>query len=463
MFLLNEKLFTYEEFESLIDSSYDGIHITDEKGVTNFYNKACEEIEGIAREDIIGKNVQHFVDNGVYPESITLAAISKRERVNMFQNINNKLVMASATPFYEEGRMKGIIVNSRDITSLNNLKDELEHAKYISNNYHMELEQVKYRGLDSDLIARDPAMEKVVKLVMRVAPVKSSVLIQGESGVGKGMVAHLIHKYSPVKDKPFMKLDCGAITEPLLEAELFGHENESAPGTVEVRKKGLMELADKGTLFLAEIDELSLSLQSKLLAVLQEGEITRAGNTEKVPVDVRIVAATTKDLEKMVKEKRFREELYYRLTVIPINIPPLRARKDDIYPLVMKNLKKVNEKYALDTRMDSKAMDILITYHWPGNVRELENIVERLVVTAAEPVIKYEHIPFDIKNTQVESLSFMNMDDSYSLSEIMAHFEKQVLLNAMEGDSDISSIAKALKVDPTTIRRKFHKYGIKLK
>lgn len=460
---MKEKLFTYEEFKSLIDSSYDGIHITDDEGVTHFYNKACEEIEGIAREDIIGKNVQHFVDTGVYPESITLAAIAKKERVNMFQNINNKLVMASATPFYEGNRMKGIIVNSRDVTSLNNLKEELEHAKNISNNYHMELEQMKYREIDSDLIARDPEMEKVIKLVIRVAPVKSSILIQGESGVGKGVIAHLIHKYSPVKDQPFIKLDCGAITESLLEEELFGHETEAVPGTIESKKKSLMELADGGTLFLAEVDELSLSLQSKLLAVLQEGYFTRVGGKEKVSVDLRIVAATTKDLENMVSEKRFREELYYRLAVIPINIPPLRARKDDIYPLIMRNLKKVNEKYTLDTRMDPKAMDILTTYHWPGNVRELENIVERLVVTSTEAVIEYEHIPFEIKNTQVESLSFMNMDDSYSLNEIMARFEKQVLLNAMEADSDVSSMAKALKVNPTTIRRKFHKHGIKFK
>lgn len=460
---MEEKLFTDEEFRSLIDSSYDGIHVTDNKGVTLFYNKACEEIEGIAREDIIGKNVQHFVNIGIYPESITLAAIAKKERVNMFQNINNKLVMASATPFYDESGMKGIIVNSRDVTSLNNLKDELERAKNISNNYHMELEQMKYREIDSDFIARDLTMEKVIKLVIRVAPVKSPVLIQGESGVGKGVVAHLIHKYSPVKDEPFIKLDCGAMTEPLLEGELFGHENEAANVGFESKKKGLMELADGGTLFLAEVDELSLSLQSKLFAVLQEGVFTRIGGKEKVSVNLKIIAATTKDLENMVKEKKFREELYYRLAVIPIRIPPLRARKDDIYPLVMRNLKKVNEKYALDTRIDSRAMDILTTYHWPGNVRELENIVERLVVTSAGPVIEYEHIPYEIKNAQVESLSFMNMDDNYSLNEIMARFEKRVLLNAMEEDSDVSSMAKALKVNPTTIRRKFHKYGIKFK
>jgi transcriptional regulator with PAS, ATPase and Fis domain len=296
-----------------------------------------------------------------------------------------------------------------------------------------------------------------------VAPVKSSVLIQGEPGVGKSVIAHLLYSYSPVKDMPFMKLDCGAITEGLLEAELFGHEPGAFIGSGETVRKGVLELADGGTLFLDEIDELSLYLQSKLLTVLQEGQFTRIGGGEKIPVDVRIIAATNKNLENLVKESGFREELYYRLSVIPINIPPLRKRRDDIYPLVMQNLKKVNGKYAMDMRVDPKAMDCLIGYHWPGNVRELENIVERLVVTTSDSVIDYEHIPFEIKNAQIESLSFMSVDDSYSLNDIMANFEKQVLLNVMEADEDVNSMAKKLKVDPTTIRRKFHKHGIKLK
>lgn len=457
---MTDKLFTRDEFQALIDSSYDGIHITDAEGVTLFYNKACEEIEGIKRGDIIGKNVQHFVDIGVYPESITLAAIAKKKRVNMFQNINGKLVMASATPFFDgEKQMKGIVVNSRDITSLNNLRDELEQAKHLSKNYHMELEQMKYREIDSAVIARDATMEKIIQLVMRVASVKSSVLIQGEPGAGKGVIARLIHSYSPVKDQPFMKLDCGAITEKLLEAELFGREN----GTTEGMRKGLFDLADGGTLFLDDIDELSLSLQSKLLAAIQAEKFTRTGGDEEIPIDVRVIAATNKDLEALVKEKRFREELYYRLNIIPINIPPLRKRRDDIYPLVMQNLKRVNEKYGLDKRIDPKAMDALIGYHWPGNVRELENIVERLVVTSPESVIDYVDIPFEIKNSQVDSLAFIEMDGTQSLADIVANFEKQVLMNAMEAGGDVADMAKKLKVDPTTIRRKFHKYGIKFK
>lgn len=460
---MEEKLFTYDEFQSLIDSSYDGIHITDEKGVTLFYNKACEEIEGIDKADIIGRSVQEFVDSGVYPESITLAAIEKKERVNMFQHINGKLVMASATPFFEEGRMKGIIVNSRDITSLNALQDELEHAKHINENYHLELELLKYKEMDSELIARDPAMEKIIKLVLRVAAVKSSVLIQGESGVGKGIIAHLIHKHSRESEQPFMKIDCGAITESLLETELFGYEKGAFRGADEAGKRGLLELADGGTLFLDEIGEVSFSLQSKLLSVIHDREITRVGGTEKIPIDVRIIAATNKNLEKMVKEKKFREDLYYRLNVVPVKIPPLRERKEDIYPLIMKNLEKVNGKYGLEMEIDPKAVDILVNYHWPGNVRELENMIERLAVTAPDDVIDFEHIPFEIKNARMESLTFLNADDSYSLNDIMMDFEKQILLNAMEEDRDVAGMAKMLKIDPTTVRRKLHKHGIKMR
>jgi len=457
---MEEKLFTYEEFQSLIDSSYDGIHITDAQGVTLFYNKACEEIEGIEKADIIGRNVQEFVDSGVYPESITLEAIVQGERVNMFQNINDKLVMASATPFFSGDRMKGIIVNSRDITSLNALQTELEHAKHINENYHLELEQLKYKEMDSDLVARDPAMEKVIKLVLRVAAVKSSVLIQGESGVGKGIIAHLIHKYGKESEQPFMKIDCGAITESLLETELFGYERGAFMGADEAGKRGLLELADGGTLFLDEIGEISFSMQSKLLSVINDREITRVGGTGKVPIDVRIVAATNKNLERMVKEKQFREDLYYRLNVVPVRIPPRRERKDDIYPLIMKNLEKVNGKYDLDVEIDPKAVDILVDYHWPGNVRELENMIERLAVTASDDVIDFEHIPFEIKNARMESLAFLNTDDSYSLNDIMADFEKQILLNAMEEDRNVGAMAKTLKIDPTTVRRKLHKHGI---
>ncbi len=458
-----EKLFTYDEFASLIDSSYDGIHITDDTGVTHFYNKACEEIEGIAKEDIIGKNVQYFVDAGVYPESITLAAIEKKERVNMFQNINGKLVMASATPFLDGEKMKGVIVNSRDVTSLNNLQDELEHAKHINKNYHLELEQLKYREMDSDLIARDPAMEKVIKLALRVAAVKSSVLIQGESGAGKGVIAHLIHKHGRESDMPFMKIDCSAITESLLEPELFGYEKGAFMGADEAGKKGLLELADGGTLFLDEIGEISVSMQSKLLSVIHDRSITRVGGTEMIPIDVRIIAATNKNLEEMVKEKTFREDLYYRLNVVPIKIPPLRERKDDIYPLIMSNLEQVNDKYGMSIQIDPEAVDILVNYHWPGNVRELENMIERLAVTAPDDVIDFENIPFEIKNARMESLAFMNADDAHSLNDIMANFEKQILLNAMGEDKDVSRMSKTLKIDPSTVRRKLHKHGIKLK
>ncbi|WP_017548199.1 sigma-54 interaction domain-containing protein [Salinicoccus carnicancri] len=457
---MEEKLFTYEEFQSLIDSSYDGIHITDAQGVTLFYNKACEEIEGIEKADIIGRNVQEFVDSGVYPESITLEAIAQGERVNMFQNINDKLVMASATPFFSGDRMKGIIVNSRDITSLNALQTELEHAKHVNESYHLELEQLKYKEMDSDLVARDPAMEKIIKLVLRVAAVKSSVLIQGESGAGKGIIAHLIHKYGRESEQPFMKIDCGAITESLLETELFGYEKGAFMGAAEAGKRGLLELADGGTLFLDEIGEISFSMQSKLLSVINDREITRVGGTGKVPIDVRIIAATNKNLEKMVREKEFREDLYYRLNVVPIRVPPLRERKDDIYPLIMQNLENVNGKYGLDVGIDPKAVDILVDYHWPGNVRELENMVERLAVTATDDVIDFEHIPFEVKHARLESLAFLNTDNACSLNDIMAGFEKQVLLNALDEAGNVAAMAKALQIDPTTVRRKLHRYNI---
>lgn len=457
-----EKFFSIEEFHNLIDSSYDGIHITDGEGTTLFYNMACERIENIKKKDIIGKNVQEFVDKGVYPESITLEAIKNKKTINMFQVINGKNIMATSTPIFKDNKITFIFTNSRDITLLNNLQNDLERTKSINMKYQEELDLLRFKEINQNFIFSDPKILKVIELIMRVAKVNSTILIQGESGVGKEIIANMIHKYSNLSKKIFMKIDCGSLSESLLESELFGYESEAFTGAEKKGKMGLIEIADGGTLFLNEIDELSLKLQTKLLRVIQDKVILRLGGTESVPVNIRIIAATNKNLEEMIKNKTFRKDLFYRLNVVPIYIPPLRERKKDIYELVYKNLEKINNKYNLNKSIDAKAYEILFNYSWPGNVRELENIIERIAVTSPEEIITYADLPREVQLDQLENYNLFDINER-SLSNLLDKFEKHILINTLELTTNVNDISNRLKIDPSTVRRKLKKHNLKVK
>ena len=297
-----------------------------------------------------------------------------------------------------------------------------------------------------------------MQLALRLASVDSTVLITGESGVGKGVIAKLLHENGARKEFPFITVNCGAIPESLIESELFGYERGAFTGSRIEGKKGLFEAAQKGTIFLGEISELPLNLQVKLLQVIQDREFTRVGGVNRIPVDVRIISATNKDLHLLVKSGKFREDLYYRLNVVPINVPPLRERPEDILPLIQSNLEKYNNQLGENKTLEPAALAVLLHYSWPGNIRELQNIVERLILTTRDNLITEENLPVFIR-TSAEAQPVQSMEHT-SLRASMERAEKEVLTRALAEYKSTRAIAKALQVSQPTIVRKLHKYGL---
>src|SRR5699024_3714408 len=290
-----------------------------------------------------------------------------------------------------------------------------------------------------------------------VATVDSTILILGESGVGKEVITNFIHKNSSRAENAFLKINCGAIPENLLESELFGYEKGAFTGANNKGKAGLFELADNGTLFLDEIADMPLSLQVKLLRVLQEKEVMRIGGTRSISVDARIITATNTDLKKEVAKGRFREDLYYRLNVIPINIPPLRKRPEDILLLANHFIEYFNETHTTDRRFSPQILHAFQSYDWPGNVRELQNIVERLVVTSDERKISSDLLPEEFHKCSINEES-VKVNKIIPLKKCLELAEKQLLSLAREKYSSTTEIAKVLEVNQSTISRKFNKY-----
>ena len=313
-------------------------------------------------------------------------------------------------------------------------------------------ENLKQIFPDTQLIGQSSAMKRVIELVEMVAPTDATVLITGESGTGKEVVARAIHAASPRRYNPLVAIHCGALTESLLESELFGHERGAFTGA-QARKKGKFEVADGGTVFLDEISDISLRVQTDLLRVLQEKEIVRVGDTQPVKVDFRAIAATNKSLEKLVDERHFRPDLYYRLNVFTIDIPPLRARREDI-PLLAEHFlgKLATHMNRPSQRLSAKALEVLMDHHWPGNVRELENSIERAMLIDREPELKPEDFPFQAGNSRSASLSGQRLEDIEKI-----HIEKML----EETNWNLSRTARILDIDRTTLYNKIKRYGLR--
>ena len=335
----------------------------------------------------------------------------------------------------------------------NMIKKAVEKQALVVENKHLH-EQLARSGHDrgADIIGQSDAIRNVIKLAEQVAPSQASILIQGESGTGKEAIASLIHKIGPRRDKPFIKVSCAALPETLLESELFGYEKGAFTGAVS-QKEGRFELADEGTLFLDEVGEITPTLQVKLLRVLQEGEFERLGGTKILRSNVRIISASNINLTNAIKQKTFREDLYYRLNVITINIPPLRERKEDI-PLLVSHFMKIYQEKNDKTidGISEDVLDILTDYSWPGNVRELKNVIERAVVLTQERIISQKDLPENIFKSRVEERK-LNIPFGMPLREI----EKKIIIETLrrtKGDKEIT--ANLLGITPRTIYRKMN-------
>lgn len=457
----NQTHLTDTELRTIIDSSFDEIFVTDGDGIVLMVNPAGESYYGIKEEDLVGKSTATLVAEGLYGPSLFPIVKERKERVSMVQRTKmGKTIHVIGNPvFDDEGNISKIIFTSRDLTEVRYLQEKIERTEELLHSYEEELEELrKTQEEPSDVIAFSPSMKKILKMIDKVAIVDSTVLITGESGVGKGLIASTIHKRSPRRDKPFIHINCGAIPETLMESELFGYEGGAFTGASKEGKPGLVEQADGGTLFLDEIGELPLNLQVKLLKTLQDRTVQRVGGTAPQTVDVRVVAATNRNLEQMVAEGRFREDLFYRLNVIPIHIPPLRARPEDIASLLNHFLNKYNQKYKRNHSFSLEAENILVHYDWPGNVREVENIVERLVVTSEANEISAHDLPDKITDNVRGNEYNVCVRDICPLKEAQEELEEQLIRKAYDMYKSSYKVAEVLGINQSTAYRKMQKY-----
>lgn len=439
----------------VLDSIHDGVIVVGMDSTILYANPAYTRNFGVQVSKVLGRKLSE-----IEPDSRILTVLRTGKPIvddhSHVVSVGIDIV-ANITPVLEQGQMTGAVAVFRDATEVMALKD-------LVTRYHSELLELRTRLLDvGDVVWDSPAMRRVSELAQRVALVDSTVLISGESGTGKEVVAKLIHQVSQRQKGPMVAINCGAIPENLLESELFGFEKGAFTGAGREGKVGLLEIADNGTILLDEIGELPLSLQVKLLRVIQELRFMRIGGVKQVKVDVRFVAATNRDLKTMVKQGTFREDLFYRLNVVPIHIPPLRERTRDIAGLVRVFLRKYNEKYQLEKRILPEVVRFFETsYDWPGNVRELENVVERLVVSSRSDIVRLgDEVLRDYFDLQGDPENRVIVSGLMNLKKARELLERELIQKAAQAYSSTRSSAAALGLDHSTIARKARKFGIK--
>ena len=464
------KVLSELDFREIGNHIYDGIYIADGKGKTLYVNKAYTRITGIQPEEVLEKQVDDLLREGLYRNAVTSEVIKQKKQVNaMGESLRNgtKMLISGNPVFDEEGNVKKVVVIDREMTDLLTMKAELEASqlkmkavekdKYKSD---QEIELLRKQQINNGLIGISPEIKLVIKQINQVAKLDVTVLITGETGSGKEVVSNEIYLNSNRNNCAFIKVNCAAIPANLLEAELFGYEKGAFTGATTTGKLGMFELADKGTLLLDEIGEMPLELQSKLLRVIQHKEVTRIGGTKPIKLDVRIISATNCDLKELVKQGKFREDLYYRLNVFPIHIYPLRLRRMDIEILVRYFLNVYNTKHGKSVSIESSGVEIMRQYSWLGNVRELQNIVERLVIVAEQQSTISAETVGGLLN--VEPCYTELLGDETGLKEIVENLEKKTIERVIANCGSTRKAAIVLKIDQSTIVKKAKKLGIRL-
>lgn len=377
------------------------VTLTDGNGIVIRVSDSYERHYGVTKEEVVGKSIFELEQEGVFRPSVTAVVLEKKCKATILQkNRMGETILTTGVPIFgDAGEIRYVIsFNSIDIAGMTSLHEKYIKLTELMKEYNAEINQFQMKELSEKvLVAKSKHMESVLELISHVADTSANVLITGETGVGKSMVAKIIHQKSGRADGPFISINCGSIPQNLIESELFGYEKGAFTGADKKGKIGKIELAGGGTLFLDEIGELPLNMQTKLLEVIQEKTITRIGGLKKIGVDFRLIAATNRDIKKGIKENRFREDLYYRLNVVPILIRPLRERPEDIEPLAAAFLEQFNRKYDRKVALAPEVFDILSRQEWPGNIRQIENFMERLVIMAKNDRIGPEDLPDDIR------------------------------------------------------------------
>lgn len=440
-----------------------GIWITDSKGKVIMVNEESLKTGGLKREDVIGKTTEELLEMGyILDDSSVLKAILSGKEESIVQRTGEgSMLVATSVPVFHEGELDIIICTEMDVTDVIKLKALLDKQKSIAQKYKSEIMRIKNQlNTDSDeIVSYNLEMIRIKEMAIKIGAMDATVVITGESGTGKEVVANLIQKNSKRADKAFIKVNCAAIPETLFESEFFGYEKGTFTGANVNGKMGIFEMANGGTLFLDEIGELPLAMQSKVLRVLQEKEVRRIGGEENKPVDVRIIAATNRNLKKEMEKGNFRSDLYYRLFVVPINIPALRQRKEDIAPLTNYFLNKFNAMYEVKKEISSEAIKAMEKYNWYGNVRELRNIIERLVVSVAGNTISAFQVEMCLKEDNFNNAEPVKNGENATLDELIENYEKQIIIQAVEECGTLTAAAQKLNVNKSTISRKLKKYG----
>jgi len=437
-----------EELNTVIEYSADGFIVADEAGNIIKANQASCNILGIPDSNIIGKHVNWLIEKGYNTESVIMKVLKSKKKESLAKKINNgKEVLSTGTPIFDEnGNIYHVVSNLRDLTELNRVSFELNKAM-------LELEQYRMENLSDNIIYRSSEMVINVEKAIKVAKFDSTVMLLGESGVGKEVLAKIIYSSSKRSKGPFVKINCAAIPYNLFESELFGYEGGTFTGGSKEGRLGLLELANNGTAFLDEIGEMPLDMQVKLLRVLQEREILRVGGRKQIKLDIRIIAATNRNLEEMVKKGRFRDDLYWRLNVVSIQIPPLRKRREDITALIYHFLQNFNRKYNTNKTITASVITRMVEYNWPGNIRELENTIERMLVLSTGNTIDLDFsLWFDSDQNKIEKWATLNY------WEVMNETEKRLITQVYNDCKSTRKAAKILGIDQSTIVKKLKKY-----
>lgn len=461
---LQEKI---KELEMVFHSSHDEIFVTDAQGICIRVNPSCERHYGLEGIELLGKNVYEMEAKKIFYPSATVMVLEEKRPVTLIQSTSTgRRLHVTANPvFDEEGNLIRVVSNSLDITEILTLKQQIEEMEKVIQGYNGQLELLrKDVGKNGPLVAKNKRMLRAMQVLERVSQVDTSVLLLGESGVGKSKLAHWLHTISNRRQGPFVEVNCAAIPASLFESELFGYEPGSFSGASNTGKIGLLESAHKGTLFLDEIAEMPLEHQTKLLQVIQNKRVLRIGSRKPIPVDVRFVAATNRNLEQMVAEGTFRKDLYYRLNVVPVHIPSLAERPEDVIEMIFHFLQRINAKYNFTKTLSHSTIEGLLAYSWPGNVRELENVLERLAVTSEGSVIYadqlYEIVSTDNRHPkgedpQTDYLKRFLSDPNLTLKEMISTFEQDIISFFMKELQSTRKVAKRLGVSQSTISRKY--------
>ncbi len=446
---------------NILESMPDGIFISDLEGTALHVNSMYEQITGLFASEILGKNVNTLVKNGTYDKIVNPEVIKTKKSQTYVQKLEDgKQVILTGVPvFNDDGDICLVVTFVRDVTMISKMNEQMEEQSKLIEHFHDQMLLISKQGIhEAENVFMSEPIIKIKKYLEKVASTDATILILGQTGVGKDVFAKYTHSKSNRNSAIFFKVDCGVISENLIESEMFGYMPGAFTGASNKGKAGYFELADGGTIFLDEIGELPLSTQTRLLRVLQDGEIMRLGDSKPRKVDVRIIAATNKDLVECVHNGTFRSDLYYRLNVASVSVPPLCERVADIEPIALHYLHLYATKYNKTLSFADSTLEVLKQYNWPGNVRELQNIIHSIVITANSMTIKPKDLPNQLQGLvskgKVYSEEIKGNDKSFK--EVMQNMEKNFLNEAIEYHGSIQKVAEVFKIDRSTIFRKLN-------